>query len=162
MYNGPCLLERINVNWLLMHRVVTDLILSVMKHPHPHLSTDKSWVYAAAHEFQSILEGIGWKRSWSEASRLLGIDRRTLRKLDPKRVDTSLSLETLDVIFRAAYRCMLADSEGNEDPKEIFRRLADARMRILLAQPTSPALEAKFVDEMNQPRFGTPATDKTG
>ena len=59
---------------------------------------EESWISVASREFWAICER--WEmHSIVQTADLLGINYRTLRKLDPKHPDATLRLETVDRIY---------------------------------------------------------------
>lgn len=106
---------------------------------------DNPWIRTAAYEIDEIRKR--WRlvsnRQFAEA---LGIDRRTIAKLNPAHPDGSLTLETVDRIYSTltALCCLYF---GPEEMDDEYRRLADSRMRIARSVAPLPAAVRKRLEE---------------
>lgn len=87
------------------------------------------WIRVASFEVDLILERWGLS-STREAAEFLGINRRTLSKLNPKHPDGTLLLESLDRIYATFFH--LVPYHFPEKEREAERnRLRRSRCRIL-------------------------------
>lgn len=105
------------------------------------------WIATAANELNEI------RRRWRLTSnrqfaRAVGMNERTIAKLNPKQPDSSLSLETVDRIYSAliALRCVYITDEEME---EEYRRLVESRIRIAMSvAPLPQAVKDAVADEL--------------
>lgn len=96
------------------------------------------WIIMASDEVWQIQKRWGLL-SFRQLSACLQIDRRTLSKLDHRRPDGTLTLETLDRIYATfMYLCPMYFTR--EEVDEECRRLKDSRIRILMCSEISPRL----------------------
>lgn len=98
-----------------------------------------SWVTVAAREFMKIIRHLGL-RSINQASKELGINYRTLRKLDVRNPDPTLSLEKLMEIWRSL-EVFASLIQSPEYAAEESRMIADSLMHIARAFPITSQLQ---------------------
>ena len=122
-------------------------------------SQGSGWIFVAAREFADLMSWLHFE-SWTEAARRLHVNRRTLAKLHHPTADSTLSLETVDRIFHAAFQVRSLDLEPGETVENVFDKLAAARFRITLSVAVKPAAADEFVDEMQQRTHGLPPTTR--
>ena len=99
------------------------------------------WVAVAAREFMKIIRHLGL-RSISQASVELGINYRTLKKLDERHPDPSLTLEKLMEIWHSL-EAFAAVIQSPDRAVEESRTIGDSLMRIMRCFPLNPRLQGK-------------------
>ena len=97
------------------------------------------WVAVAAREFTRIIRHLGL-RSISHASAELGINYRTLKKLDERHPDQTLTLEKLMEIWHSL-ETYAAIIQSPERAVEESRMLTDSMMLIIRCFPLNPRLQ---------------------
>lgn len=98
-----------------------------------------SWVSVAACEFMKIVRHLGL-RSINQASKELGINYRTLRKLDVRNPDPTLTLEKLMEIWHSleVFASLVQSPECTEEES---RMISDSFMNIVRAFPVTSQLQ---------------------
>ena len=96
------------------------------------------WVAVAAHEFMKIIRHLGLK-SINQASKELGINYRTLKKLDERDPDPTLTLEKLMEIWNALETFAMVIQSPDRAAEE-SRLIADSMMRITRSFPLTSRL----------------------
>ena len=99
------------------------------------------WVAVAAHEFMKIIRHLGLK-SINQASVELGINYRTLKKLDERDPDPTLTLVKLMEIWRALEAFAMVIQSPDRAAEE-SRLIADSMMRITRSFPLTSHLLGK-------------------
>ena len=96
------------------------------------------WVAVAAHEFMKIIRHLGLK-SINQASKELGINYRTLKKLDERDPDPTLTLVKLMEIWNALETFAIVIQSPDRAAEE-SRLIADSMMRITRSFPLTSRL----------------------
>ena len=100
-----------------------------------------SWVAVAACEFTKFIRHLGF-RSISQAAVELGINYRTLKKLDERHPDPTLTLEKLMEIWHSL-EVFASVMQSPERAVEESRIVADSMMRIMRSFPLNSRLQGK-------------------
>ena len=95
-----------------------------------------SWIGVASEEFLAIRKRWGM-RSIVQTADLLGINYRTLRKLDPRHPDATLRLETVDRIY-ATFFFLSGYHFLPEERDWECQELQESRFRIVKWMAISP------------------------
>ena len=98
------------------------------------------WVVVAAREFMKIIRYLGLK-SINQASKELHINYRTLKKLDERNPNPTLTLESLLGIWHSLK--MFAIFQSPERAVEESRFISDSMMRIMRSFPLNSRLQGK-------------------
>ena len=98
------------------------------------------WVVVAAREFMKIIRYLGLK-SINKASKELHINYRTLKKLDERNPDPTLTLESLLGIWNSLK--VFAIVQSPERAVEESRFISDSMMRIMRSFPLNSRLQGK-------------------
>ena len=99
------------------------------------------WVAVAACEFVKIIRHLGLK-SISQAAKELDINYRTLKKLDERHPDSSLTLEKLMEIWHSL-EVFASVIQSPERAVEESRFISDSMMRIMRSFPLNSRLQGK-------------------
>lgn len=121
------------------------LMLHTMQ-PKFTIKVRNQWIYTAAEEIRAIQ--IRWNvPTCREFSRKLHINARTLSKLNPRRPDGTLRLETLDRIYSILIALLRSEFGAMDLIKEEYRLLVESRIRIMQSvSPLPPAIVAQVLD----------------
>ncbi len=111
-----------------------------------------SWVAVAACEFTKFIRHLGF-RSISQAAVELGINYRTLKKLDERHPDPTLTLEKLMEIWHSL-EVFASVMQSPERAVEESRIVADSMMRIMRSFPLNSRLQGN-VEAMGSDLVGT-------
>ena len=110
------------------------------------------WVAVAACEFMKIIRHLGLK-SISQAAKELDINYRTLKKLDERHPDSSLTLEKLMEIWHSL-EVFASVIQSPERAVEESRFISDSMMRIMRSFPLNSRLQGN-VEAMGSDLVGT-------
>lgn len=112
------------------------------------LKVGNQWIVTAAAEIREIQ--IRWKiLSYRKFSRKLSMNARTLSKLNPRRPDGTLRLETLDRIYSILIALLRSEFGRLDLVKEEYRLLVESRIRIMQSvSRLPPAIEALVLEEL--------------
>lgn len=112
------------------------------------------WIVQAAREFDNFRRRY-CLRHYLDMEKKLGIDRRTLSKLNIMNPDGTLGFEKFCEIWRSCYH--YAISQVKEDQVAVeYRKFADGMMRVLLSFPPSQSTASILVEEIekSQEKYG--------
>ena len=108
------------------------------------------WFMVAAQEIRGICKR--WDVSYSRLAEMTGIDRHTLAKLNPKKLDRSIRLETVDRLYVSLFFLCALHFAREEWPAE-FHRLAVSRFRFLMHINTRSKLMKTILLEIDAETF---------
>lgn len=115
------------------------------------------WVAVAAREFTKMIRHLGL-RSINHAANELGINYRTLKKLDDRHPDPTLTLEMVMSIWHAL-EVFAVIIQSSERPAEVSRMLSDSLMQISRSYSLNPRLQ-DAVEAIGPDRVGTKTGDR--
>lgn len=115
------------------------------------------WVAVAAREFTKMIRHLGL-RSINHAANELGINYRTLKKLDDRHPDATLTLEMVMSIWHAL-EVFAVIIQSSERPAEVSRMLSDSLMQISRSYSLNPRLQ-DAVEAIGSDRVGTKTGDR--
>lgn len=115
------------------------------------------WVAVAAREFTKIIHHLGL-RSINHAANELGINYRTLKKLDERHPDPTLTMEKVMSIWHAL-EVFAVIIQSSERPEEVRRMLGDSLMQIVRSFSLNPRLQ-DAVEAIATDRVGTKTGDR--
>ena len=115
------------------------------------------WVAVAAREFTKMIRHLGL-RSINHAANELGINYRTLKKLDDRHPDPTLTLEMVMSIWHAL-EVFAVIIQSSERPEEVSRMLGDSLMQIVRSYSLNPRLQ-DAVEAIATDRVGTKTGDR--
>ena len=115
------------------------------------------WVVVAAREFMKIIRYLGF-RSINQASKELHINYRTLKKLDERHPDPTLTMEKVMSIWHAL-EVFAVIIQSSERPEEVSRMLGDSLMQIVRSYSLNPRLQ-DAVEAIATDRVGTKTGDR--